>query len=191
MIDIALEHLAQQLNQFLRLASASGEDLVVVSNLVDADGSGAAEVKNKIALVLAGVQREAAAVRGDVRSGPWLTGGAISLNLSVLVAANFYGQNYKDALRLLSSVVGYFHSNPVFDRVNSPGLDVGIDRLTVEVENLTIHEMSNLWGMLGSKYMPSILYRVRMVSINSDAVRARTPIVGDPQLSAAAASAVK
>jgi hypothetical protein len=40
--------------------------------------------------------------------------------------------------------------------------------------------MSNIWGVLGGRYLPSVLYRVRMVAVGGDAVRERVPAVLAP-----------
>jgi hypothetical protein len=51
----------------------------------------------------------------------------------------------------------------------------------VEIENLSIAELSNLWGILGSRYLPSMVYRLRMVVIDQQQVVEQTPRVLRPQ----------
>jgi len=37
--------------------------------------------------------------------------------------------------------------------------------------NLDIQALSNLWSALGCKYMPSVVYKVRMLSIDSQEIK--------------------
>jgi hypothetical protein len=69
----------------------------------------------------------------------------------------------------------------VFDHQNTPELDSRIDKLMLDIENLGISDLSNLWGILGGKYMPSVLYRMRMVAIDSGQLSGQAPYVSQPQ----------
>jgi hypothetical protein len=174
MIDVAISHVAAQLNQALRGRFGVAEDLVVCSNLLEQDGGVVPEVANKMVAFLVNVERETLpwrppgglthADRSVVTSAP------VYLNLLVMFAANFGGRNYTEALKFLSATIGFFQSKPVFDHAGSPGLDSRFDKLTMEIENLNTAELSNLWGILSGKYLPSILYRMRMVTIDESHV---------------------
>jgi len=182
MIDSAIKHLAAQLDQFLKSTLSTSENIVVVSNLVDSAGNPIADVNNKVAMFLCGLERDTVAMRaGDGNTGRSFASGApVFLNLYVMVAANFGGATYPEALRFLSAAIGFFQRQPVFDRVSTPDLDPGIERLVLDMENLKPHESSNIWSLLGAKYIPSVLYRVRMVSIDGVAIRGRQPAIVDP-----------
>jgi len=87
----------------------------------------------------------------------------IKLNLFLLVTA--HGNSYADALKFLSATVAFFQSRPVFDHANTPGLDEGIEKLLVEMYSQSFEEQNQLWGSLSLRYLPSVLYRVRMLLI--------------------------
>ena len=70
---------------------------------------------------------------------------------------------------------------PVFDKHSTPDLDSRIDKLVLDIENLNIQDLSNLWGLLGGRYLPSVYYRVRMVTIHPDNVVAQLPYATRPQ----------
>jgi hypothetical protein len=107
-----------------------------------------------------------------------VTNAPVYLNLLVMFAANFGGRNYAEALKFLSGTIGFFQARPAFDPQSSPGLDPRIDKLTLEIENLNTADLSNLWGIFGGKYLPSILYRMRMVTIDEGRVTGQdTPIL--------------
>ena len=46
-----------------------------------------------------------------------------------------------------------------------------IERLVVELYSLNLEQQNHLWGYLGGKYLPSVVYKVRLVRIQEDAVR--------------------
>ncbi len=92
----------------------------------------------------------------------------IKINLYVLFSA-FSNmdekERYANCLGLLSRVVGFFQQKPVFTHSNSPGLDPGIDRLIAELISLNLEQENHLWGALGAKLLPHVLYRIRMLTI--------------------------
>lgn len=182
MIETAITHVADQLNQSLRSRFGLAEDLVVTSNLLEQDGGVVPEVANKMVVFLVNIEREALSYRAAAphagASRSVVTSAPVALNLMVMFAANFSGRNYAEALKFLSGTIGFFQARPVFDHHNSPGLDSRIDKLALEIENLNTADLSNLWGILSGKYLPSILYRIRMVSIDEGQVISQnTPIL--------------
>lgn len=188
MIDAAIAQVASQLNQALKRQFLVAEDLVVVCNLHEQDGSVATQATNKVAAFLVNVEREsvpAGANAGSAGSAAqrFLQKAApVHLNLMVMFAANFSGSNYPEALKFLSSTVAFFQSRPLFNHQNTPELDRRIDKLTLDIENLSISDLSNLWGVLSGKYLPSVLYRMRMVSIDANQLSAQIPRVAQPEV---------
>ena len=91
----------------------------------------------------------------------------IKLNIYILVAAN-PGANvgsYDAALKRLSEVITYFQGTAVFDKTEYPDLDP-IEYLIVELYTLSFEQQNQLWASLGAKYMPSVVYKVRLVVID-------------------------
>ena len=41
--------------------------------------------------------------------------------------------------------------------------------------------MRNLWSLLGGRYLPSMLYKVRMITVDANAVIGQVPIITNPQ----------
>lgn len=188
MINMAVQLLAGQLNQYLRRTYDLNENVVVVSNLVGLDGTAAPNVDNKLVVFLTNIEkdsmpfRQTAPAQGDSRrivaSSP-----PLYLNLKVMMAANFNGNNYPEALKFISSTINFFQRQSIFNHQTSPELDARIEKLVLEIENLTTQDMSNLWSSLGGKYIPSILYRVRIVTFDSAGVVDQIPTVRDPSSS--------
>jgi hypothetical protein len=87
----------------------------------------------------------------------------IKLNLYVLICANF--TNYKTGLEYLSGAIHFFQSKNVFTRQNTPGLDASIEKLIIEMDSLNLEQQHHLWGLIGAKYLPSVLYKIRLIAI--------------------------
>jgi hypothetical protein len=186
MISAALSHMAHQLNQQFRINFQLAEDVAVVSNLVELDGSVTPNANNKLVLTLVNVEKDTVPYRpsGGVRGldDRLLQNNApLFLNLYVMVSANFGAGNYTEALKYISQAVAFFQMKPVLDQRNSPGLDRRIDRLVLDIENLPIPDLNNLWSLLGGRYLPSMFYKVRMVTVDAGAISGQLPFITDLQ----------
>ncbi len=98
----------------------------------------------------------------------------VDLNMHLLFIAS--NGNYETALRDCSSIVGFFQANPVFDEEKFPGLNASvtdpvikpwqlIERLSFRLQDMSFEQQNNLWAMLGGKYIPSVLYKVNMLTV--------------------------
>jgi hypothetical protein len=86
----------------------------------------------------------------------------IRLNVYVLFVARF--KQYELGLARLSTIMQYFQNHRVLDHDNSPDLDARFERLAIELVTLSFGEQNQLWGALRTAYLPSVLYRVRLVT---------------------------
>ena len=176
MINAAMNILATELDDALQKAFRLDESIVVVSNTVEQDGSLPLAANNKVALSLINIERETFSKSlggggGGSFTRPALGLEPVYLNLYIMVSICFGGNNYLESMKFLSSSIAFFQRRPVFDHSNTPDLDDQIDKLVMDIENLSIQDLSNLWGVLGGKYYPSVLYRARMVAIDPGDIR--------------------
>ncbi len=182
MIDAAISQIAGQLNQYLKRTFDLNENIVVISNILEQDGTVASNVDNKLVMFLINVEKDTTPFRSQSSDTTGLDRSVISyppiyLNLYVMVAGHFNGNNYPEALKFLSNTISFFQRHPVFDHNNTPELDSRIDKLVLDIENLNIKDLSTLWSAITGKYLPSIIYKVRMVAFDSEDVRFRTPLI--------------
>jgi hypothetical protein len=181
MIGSTINQLAGLLNQYLKRSFDLSEDIVVVSNILDQDGSIVQHVNNKVIALLVNIQKDNEAYKANFNS----SGSAraitsyppIYLNLYVMFVANFSGNNYPEALKFISKTIGFFQRCPVFDHQNTPELDKNIDKLVLDLESLGINDLSNLWSILSGKYLPSVLYKVRMVAIDTGDIKSQVSMI--------------
>lgn len=187
MIHAAVSHIANQLNQFLKRSFDLNEDVVMLSNISESDGTLVPNINNKLVVFLVNIEKDTASPRHQGGLGGFDLSSSgyppVFLNLYVMIAANFSGGNYSEALKFLSNAVSFFQRQPVFDHQQTPDLDRRIDKLVLDIENLNMQDLSSLWGMLSGKYQPSILYKVRMVAFESGDVLSQITLIKGYQAS--------
>jgi len=179
MIDKAYAFLLEELNGYLNTRYPSTEPHAVLSALLNQDGTVPPAIENKLVLSLVNVEREAVlpGVGMQARNGG---GGyvqispALTLNLYLLVTAHF-GGNYTEALKFLSGALAFFQGKPLFTPQNSPAFPKELEKLSLEMVSLDFQALNNLWSNLGGKYLPSVLYKVRMIGVQEGRIAALVP----------------
>ncbi len=86
-------------------------------------------------------------------------------------------QAYTDSLTYIQKVIGFFQRESVFDPSNSPDLPQGIEKLVFELVNLNLEQLHHLWTLLGGKYIPSVVYKMRMVIIDEALEEMEAPLI--------------
>jgi len=90
----------------------------------------------------------------------------VFLNLYLLFAFDF--AKYETGLAHLGKTIELFQQRRWFSAENSlPGnpFPAELEKLNFELVNLTFEELNNLWSVLGGTYLPSAVYKVRLVRI--------------------------
>ena len=90
----------------------------------------------------------------------------IRLNLYVLFVARF--KQYEQGLSYLSRIIQHFQNHRVFDNHNAPELNENVERLVIELVTLPFSEQNELWNSLRTTYHPSVLYKVKMVTLRDE-----------------------
>lgn len=176
MIHNVMTLIAQQLNEFMRNELNLSEDVVVVNSLVDLKGDPNMQIENRVCLFLQRIEEEKVAKSGGFQANPGMPP-PVRVSLHIVFAANFPDPNYREALRFISLVLEFFQGRGTFDRSNAPGLPPGLDKLTFDLADLDYQEMNNLWSLIGAKYIPSLVYKVRMLTFSQDMIREDVPSV--------------
>ena len=179
MIHNTLSFLAEQVNKYLDRGLSSASDIVEIGSLKQSDGSPSFD---KLGMTLVAIDRETTIPTGydlkEVNASKVIKQKRpLCLNLKVLMSSNFES-SYEDALKYLSEVITFFHTNNVFTHENSPTLDKNIQKLIIEINPNDTDEMYHFWSMAGISYLPSIIYRVRMVAFGSLALEALPAMTG-------------
>jgi hypothetical protein len=97
----------------------------------------------------------------------------INLNLYLLISANC--DTYDKSLSAISKTIQLFQGRNNFTKANTvykqPDMafeDIGSFRFVLNLYTPTFEELNNIWGTLGGRQLPSVIYRVQLISISSD-----------------------
>jgi hypothetical protein len=167
MIDKALFFLRQEINTYLKLKTGD-DNKITLSAIVSQSGTEVAP-HNAAGMMLVNVEEEKSYRQPNpqtVASNGYYSfqNPELTLNLYMMLYANH--ADHREALVLLSYIVQFFQSKNVFDNQESPQLGDDIEKLVVDLYSLSFEQQNQLWASLGAKYLPSVLYRVRMVVVN-------------------------
>lgn len=181
MIEKAMIFILGELNNALLARFEGNENLAVLSSVSNPDGTLPPGIENKLVVSLINFEREGATsgnswpMRREAanigRVSPPLT-----LNLLLLVTASF-SSNYAQALKALGVAMGFFQGKPSFNPQNSTDFPAEMEKLSMELVNLSIQELNNVWAILGAKYMPSVVYKMRMLVLQENWITDRVPAV--------------
>lgn len=178
-----LEVICQQANQFLENLDRRGDDWLILTSMVDHNGSLNEAARDKIVMCVYNITRETTistyqqsyvdpSNRGTSDSYAQINP-PLYIDVHLMFMANFTEKNYADGLSALSRLIGFFQQMPVFNAANAPALSSEIDKLTLEFENLVPVDVNYVMSMLGTRYLPSAFYKLRMIPFVSTAMRAR------------------
>lgn len=168
MLDLALKFLADELNAHLeRRLGAAGTGKALATALVDDTGKWLLP-EGRLGLTLVALDEERA-LREQLPMRTLTQGQHVELppplhlNLVVLLAARF--NLYDQALGFLAQALTFFHARPAFTPATHAALDPRIEKLTLEMLSYSPETLNQTWACLGAKYLPSALYRVRLISL--------------------------
>jgi hypothetical protein len=183
MIHDTLQLIVNQLNA--SITDAGKSDAVILGNIAQMEGETKDELK-KVIVTLVNVEEEASLKNGPnhrTRNGKILCENRpIHLYLYLLFSANL--GNYKDSLKRLGEVIEFFQGKNVFNARNSPHLEklnhtaeelAGFS-VSLELFSLTFEQINHLWGSLGGKQVPFVLYRARLISLTANQIHS----IGSP-----------
>lgn len=174
MIGNLLAHISAELNAFIcrHLGIGTENPKVILSSIVNPDGSIATRDENTILVSLMDVRQESASpnvVRAQYQTTDGLnykaTTSSLQVNLYVIFVMYFEGNKAKEALNYMTYVLRFFQTKSVFTSLNTPGLPPNVDKLEFTLETMDFQQKGYMWGLLGIKYMPFLLYKARLLSV--------------------------
>lgn len=179
MLDIALQFLIDELNTYVLTRTGSNSAVVTMSKVVDEAGKYAIE-NDTVGAAIINIEEERTLKShlpeyNNIHGQHVIVEPGLKLNLYILFAANF--NRYNMSLKYLSWVLTYFQSHPYFTSETCPALDPGIQKLVVELQSLSYEQLNQIWAFIGGKQLPSVVYRVRMVTIQDSLQKAVLPPV--------------
>lgn len=163
MIQSVFVTVAEEMNEYFSSKFSLNTEKVVVSSLAENAENTSLLSEDNVIVSLVNIEQEKVSYNTSS-----LGYKPVNLYLYLLFSAGFSDGNYEEALKLLSGIITFFQQRPVLNQQNTPSLHAAIDKLSFDMINMNIQELSQLWSINGSKYYPSVLYRAKIVRIEED-----------------------
>jgi len=171
----ALEFLRQQLNEFLHSVGDlniidPNTETVVLGDIARTESTSSGgidgeDINSSVVLTLIRIEEETKLANQrhytNTESGVQYHNKPLHLNVYLMASANF--SPYTKALRYLDQIIQFFVSNKVFLLSTHPDLPVSVPQLFVDLYDPGFEQLSYVWGPLGGKAFPSVMYKVRLV----------------------------
>ncbi|GAA3630187.1 DUF4255 domain-containing protein [Flavivirga jejuensis] len=175
MIYETLEIVMDQITKFLETKS-NDDSILVLENIAKQDDALVTRLKDRVAVSLLNMEEEATLKNipnTSFKNGKTIyKNNKVNLNLYVLFSANRIA--YDKALISISNIVEFFQSKKVFTQVNTPFTstssifdDLKEFKFIVDLYTPTFEQLNYIWGTLGGKSVPSVLYRISIIEIES------------------------
>lgn len=178
MIFESLKIISEELNFFLE------QKIVSLSNaaLIDSDRN---RNTKEVSLTVVNIQEEF-----TLKNTPnhRITGTTVAyknhkvyLNLYILFTVN--KSSYEESLKILNKIIAFFQGKKVFTQDNTNLLNIdgvaGIKKfkLLTELYTPSFEELNHIWGTLGGKQYPSVLYKLSLLEIERDIVNKEGPLI--------------
>jgi hypothetical protein len=176
MLATALNFIKNTLNQHIKKPGLP-ENLVEIGNvaLIDAYSTSASNnLTNKVIISLINVEEERTlknapqiAARQNSDGTTATKSSPIYINLYLVFGAN--NTDYGVSLEYLSKIISFFHTYKVFEGQAHQDLgEAGIEKMIFDLCTMRFEELNQVWGILGGKYVPSVIYKVRLFAIQQE-----------------------
>lgn len=186
MIYETLQILKEQLDNFFESQELGKIFLLGNIALLDSGGSDAQKLSGKVVITLLNLEEEATLKNSphfNIRNGKAeYKNPPITLNLFILISANC--DTYDNSLLSISKVIQFFQGKKTFTAkntvFNSAGMDAGLldsFKFNVELYTPSFEEMNYVWGTLGGKQLPSVIYKVQLIQIDNERVLSKADAI--------------
>lgn len=191
MIDTTIALLRDEFVQYL---GANGytqpETMVSIENIAILDDDTTTNLNNSIVFSVVNIEEESTlkntpALKKDTNGRARYENPPVYLNLYLLISCvnkTISNNNeYLDSLTKLSHVLRFFQGKTAFTAYDPSRLSVYDDitdfKIKAELYTLTFEQINHLWGVLGGKQMPSVMYKLRLVSISGRKLVREVPLI--------------
>lgn len=101
------------------------------------------------------------------------------VNLNLFILFSVLHSDYETSLKILSRVVEFcqWKKEISFTSTPSPGSISQDVRVVLDLYSLTFEQLNHLWGALGGKQVPFVLYRARLVAVKAEKRQAEGEVI--------------
>lgn len=195
MISHALTIVINELDKHLAVFGPPGSTQAELGNMAEGfkAGTTGGVSRDKMNLSVVNIKEERTLknlpnyVRNDVTLKATYENPPVFLNFHILMVATH--QNYTNALLALSRTIRFFQFKNVFTQDNvdpasittnaplNPLDQLGSFKFIFELYSPTMEEINHLWGTLGGKQYPFVLYLMRMLDLKFQAIHGESGLI--------------
>lgn len=183
MLYEALSFIQEEYNNFVTIKTGNNNMYpLVLGNIAQHESptkgnESGGGVENSLVLSLVNIEEEHLAISKsrvirEAHSSLYVSP-PLHLNLYIIFSANI--NDYAESLKQLTWVLRFFQARDAFNKQNSPKLHEDIDLLHLKLHPINFEQAFSFWGAMGGKYIPSVLYKMRMVTIDQKVVTQDAP----------------
>lgn len=182
LIQVSLQNYVREVEQPLDL----NQDIVVLDNISMAEEMGGARsgLNERIVMSLVNIQEETTlknSAHYRIANGRTVyQNPPVNLNLFVLFSI-LHTEHYDTALKRLARVIEFFQWKTELSFTTTPGVP-GISRdvrILPDLYSLNFDQLNQLWGTLGGKQIPFVMYRVRLVTLDAQKTQAEGEVISE------------
>lgn len=186
MIFEVLQIITEEVNNFFNIEIE--EKPVSLDNIafIESETNDNANTSNNVILSLLHTEEEATLknIRNHQIEGTKVVykNNKVYLNLYIMFSIN--RSDYTESLKSISKIIEFFQSKRIFTQSNTSfdreldGMDKVKDfRFTVELFSPSFEEMNFIWGTLGGKQYPSVIYKVNVLEIERDITQSEGSLI--------------
>lgn len=186
MIYEALQILKEQLENYLDDAGLG--KIVVLENLalLDSGNDKAKNLEDKVIISLLNIQEESTLKNLPtsyvINNKAEYYNPAVNVNLFFMVSANC--DSYTNSLISISKTVEYFQGikvftaqNTVYKRSNVSMQELADFKFIVELYTPGFEVWNHIWGTLGGRQLPSVMYKLQLLQIDRRKKQASTELI--------------
>jgi hypothetical protein len=167
----ALQFTNDVLDQFFRNKFNLDESKVILNNIIDSNGSIPLANQNKVVISLINIEKDTTKPF-YVRNQKLANGNYSDVspseryNLDLLVTSNF--DDYAETLKFLNASIQFFQTNTTLEASSFSNIPAGLNKLEFDIEKISYSQMHSLWTAMGAKYQPSVIYKMRLLTIQTN-----------------------
>lgn len=177
MIYETLQIIKEQLDKYLEEENFG--KIVVLDNIAlwESNSEDASRISGKVVLSLLKLEEESTLKNSPgvrvVDGKTEYENPPVNLNLYLLISANC--DTYDKSLSSISKTIQFFqgkktftYANTVYKRDNATFENLDDFKFTLSLYTPSFDELNNIWGTLGGRQLPSVIYRIQLIHISSD-----------------------
>jgi hypothetical protein len=183
MIFEVLQILTEELNNFFGKQTISLEN---VSGLDDKNDT--SSDFNGVYLTLVNNQEEFVLKNqsNDYREGNKIVYKNPKVNLSLYILFSASETTYQESLKSISKIIRYFQgkrvftqSNTFYNRDDSEMQNIKNFRFVVDLFSPSFEELNYIWGTLGGKQYPSVLYKISTIELEREIIQRKGSLIAE------------